>query len=70
MLPLGYIQHRDCCCLLIPNRVHRNDCLDSLQGEERHFCVTVNAIDFFPTCHSLDVHVQMEYKIHLKAIFS
>lgn len=67
MLPLGYIQHRDRCRLLIPNRVHRNDCLDSLQGKERHYSVTASAIAF-PTWHSLDVHVQVEYKTHLKAI--
>lgn len=77
MLPLGYIQHRDCCCLLMPNWVHRNDCLDSLQGKERHFGVTgidlqLTGIDLqliFPTRHFLHVHIQ-EYKTHLKAMCS
>ena len=68
MLPLGYIQNRECCCLLMPNRVHRNDCLDSLQGKERNSSVTANAIDFSHLALPPDVHVQEKYKTHLKAI--
>lgn len=48
VLPLGYVQHRDCCCLLVSNRVHRNDRLDPLRGNHRQFSINVTATAFRP----------------------
>lgn len=36
MLPLGHVQHRDGGCLLVSDRVHRNDGFNPLQETMQH----------------------------------